>query len=369
MIERKSWKPTITSQFLHCPVPFKYDSYSGCVANCQYCFARDFVTFSRRNSVHKEFTHLVGNRPDLFEKWIERVEAKEGYDYSKAPEVAWKERIPLKIGTTADPFPPIEREERITYDMLKILHKYDYPTEIQTKFPNILAEYAEDFIGANWTIAVTLMSTDEEFLKVCEPGAPSAKVRLEAVKMLTDMGFNVMFKVQPAIYPKIVEDMPALIKAFKDAGAWAMNMEGLKVRISMPQNEQAIMQKIGDYMDMNIRDFYKNEKKLSGVKGGSDYELSPMKKEEYTKVASELAKKYGLKFYNADNHFIDVGDGCECCGTAVLRDYKLLSTDARSEFYGNEKGSEHLPKSLVNFVRTSRFKGCTIGDACKLKKD
>lgn len=145
--------------------------------------------------------------------------AKKELDYNKPEEVAFKERIPLKIGAGADPFPYIEKKEKITYGFLKVLNEIDYPVEIQTKNPEILANYAEEFIGANWTIAVTLISVDEEFTRKVEPYAPTPQNRLNAIKKLTDMGFNVMIKIQPAIYPKILEDLPELIKEASNAGA------------------------------------------------------------------------------------------------------------------------------------------------------
>lgn len=69
-----------------------------------------------------------------------------GLILSYTEEVAFKERIPLKIGATADPFPGngIEERERVTYGVLKVLHKYDYPVEIQTKNPEVLALYANE---------------------------------------------------------------------------------------------------------------------------------------------------------------------------------------------------------------------------------
>lgn len=363
-IERRSWKPTITSQFTHCPVPFHMDTYKGCVFGCRYCFAVDLIKFARRNSEHKEFNYLVGNRPDLFNNWIERTLNKE-YDYNKAEEVAFKERIPLKIGASSDPFPPIERKEKITYDILKILHKYDYPVEIQTKNPIILAEYAKEFIGANWTIAVTLVTTDEEFSKIIEPYAPLPSKRLEAIKQLTDLGFKVMIKIQPAIYPKILTDLPVLIEEASKVGVWAFNLEGLKCRISMPKEEQATFQLIGDYLDINIRDFYKNERKLE-CNRGSDYEISNEKKMEIFKLATELASKYNMKYFNADNFMLKgIGCSCECCGTEVLRNYKLLSCDSRSNLFNNNKGSIELEKCAVNFIRGDKYKGLTIKEACE----
>ena len=52
-IEMGSWIPTLTSQFLICPVPFHLDTYHGCGYGCKYCFARDFYEFTRRMSEKK----------------------------------------------------------------------------------------------------------------------------------------------------------------------------------------------------------------------------------------------------------------------------------------------------------------------------
>src|SRR4030042_5513531 len=133
MIPRKFWSPSLTSQFLICPVPFHLDTYRGCVYNCSYCFARDFVMFSRRNlGERRSSVFLEGNRPDLFKRWFDRVVLERKYDYSRGHEVAVQEGIPLEMGATADPFPPAEFKEKITYGVLKALDEHDYPVEIQT---------------------------------------------------------------------------------------------------------------------------------------------------------------------------------------------------------------------------------------------
>jgi len=331
------------------------DTYRGCMYDCRYCFARDIVTFHRRKT-KKPFTYLVGNRPDLFEKWIKRT-MEADYNYDKGEEVAFKECIPLKIGATSDPFPLVEGKEHVTFDMLKVLHTYDYPTEIQTKNPSILADYFDemDIDNPNWIVAVTLISTDEGFLKVCEPNAPSASERLESIKALTKKGINAMVKIQPAIYPKILEDLPDLVKGIKEAGCWAFNMEGLKVRISMMKEEQMILKEISDYLGYDIRETYKKEQRT-----GSDWELLTRKKKEYTDLAVQLGKKHDIKFFSADND-ISAGDGCECCGTEVLHDYKILNSLRNSNFETKTPLSSALERCKINFCRRSIDQ--TIGEA------
>lgn len=365
-MEKKFWKPSITSQFTHCPIPYHMDTYRGCSFNCAYCFARDFVTFSRRNKLgnQKAFSYLVGNRHDLLINWIERVLKKE-YDYSKPAEVAFKERIPIKIGATADPFPYAEEENKITYNILKVFHEYDYPVEIQTKNPGGLLSIVDEFKNPNWTIAVTLISTDEEFIKVCEPNAPSAGERLDAIKKLTEKGFNVMIKVQPAIYPKINKDLPELIKMAKEAGCWAVNIEGLKVRITMPEGERKIMNDIGDFLGYDIISFYKE----NGEKSGSDRELRKELKSQYILSAGALCEIYGIQFFVADNDHMEHGCNSECCGTGVLRDYKIWGNNIRSDCFDCQTNfSKELGKCQVNFVRSKRFEGMTMDEVMKEKR-
>ncbi len=359
-LKRQPWKPSLTSQFRNCPIPYHLDTYRGCVYNCRYCFARDLVTFARRKSDNKSFSYLIGNRADLLDKWIQRILEK-NYDYTNGSEVAFKERIPIKIGANADPFPPIESKEHITYDILKVFDKYDYPLEIQTKNPVGLVEYMKDFKNPNWIIAVSLISTDEEFIKIVEPGAPTAKNRLDAIKQLTDYGIPVMVKIQPSIYPKVIEDIQELTIAIKEAGCWAFNMEGLKIRITMPQSEQKLYTELSDFIGFDIIEYTKRQKKNS-----SDWELSAKKKIAYTQYAQILADKHNLTFFSADAIPGFAGFSSECCGTEKLRDYKILGCNTWTQKFPNKPShaSKHLEKVYVNFTRSKKNRNKTIGEVC-----
>lgn len=356
----KFWEPSLTSQFRVCPIPFHLDPYGGRVYNCNYCFARDFITFHRRKSGFP-FTYLEWVDPAKFEAWCKKVSKLPHFNYSKGEQVAFKERIPLKIGATSDPFPPIEKELKVTYSVLKTLDKYDYPTEIQTKNPAILLSYANDFIRSGWTydphkpnwiVAVTLISTDDNFLKVAEPNAPSANERLDAIRGLTALGIPVMVKVQPAIYPKIMDDLPDLIKAIARAGVWAFNIQALKIRIAMPKPEQALLKRISDFVGIDLRDYYRGE---SQKLDKSYYNLCKSTKMKYITLAQKLAREHDLKFFVADNHMGRVGDGSECCGTQALHNYQIFGNNERTRFFGEMPPycSKYIGKCKVNFCRTS----------------
>jgi DNA repair photolyase len=300
---------------------------------------------------------LVGNRPSSIESWIEKVMATEEYNYRKGNQVALKERIPLKIGANSDPFPYIEKKERFTLKVLKLFGEYDYPLEIQTKNPGVLASYIDEFKDVNWNIAVSITTNDTDFCNFVEPHAPPLEKRYRAIKQLTDVGINVMIKIQPTFYRIIFDELEGMVKRFRDAGCWSFNTEGLKIRRLLSKNDKQHYIDIGEYLDYDILDFYRMEDSSqfgSSETNDSDLELNRKKKMKYTKLAIKLANKYGLKYYTADNFMGNVGDGDECCGTEVLRDYKLHDLNFRTQAFGKKKnGSEKFRKCVVNFTRAT----------------
>jgi len=366
-METKFQLPAITTQYPVCPIPYRIDTYWGCKANCVYCFSQDFIRRNRRYRPEEQQSqsYLIANDPDKFAQWC-KATTEADYNYKRGQEVAFKERVPMKIGGVSDPFPPIESKKRVTYKMLQTLDEYDYPCALQTKFPNVLAKYHQDFNNPNWIIDVTLISLDENFVKIVEPGAPSPKLRLKAIERLAAAGKKVLCRIQPVIYPKIMKDMDKLVKAFKDHGAWAFNTESLKMRVLMTEEEKVKFRKLEPWLEADIESFRAKENIT-----GSDYEVYPEKTLEYSRLAHEFSYKHNIKYFRADNRFTNTsrfGDGCECCGTEVLRDYKIWGMNKRTHMWGHVKHeSKHMEDVVINTFSYStdkkRYK--TLGEVMK----
>ena len=100
-----------------------------------------------------------------------------------------------------------------------------------------------------------------------------------------------------------------------------------------------------------------------------DYVYSPTDKRRMLKMYSDLAKKYGIKFFNADNFLDDgkYGCGCECCGTEFLRNHKIWGCFRRANVYSDSQTehSEEFGKCLVNFVRSKANENRTIAEVTK----
>ena len=354
-IDRKFWSPSVTSQYLICPVPFHLDTYKGCMHNCCYCFGRDITNFHRRHT-GLSFEHLVANDPDRLKEYLGKILTRPK-DFEQPETVFLHNRVPLKIGAISDPCPPVELRAGITRDVLRILAEHDYPIEIQTKNPGVLYRVLSEIPERlNLTIAISLITLSDEWAAKIEPGAPRPSQRIRDIERITgDLGYPVMIKVQPAIYPRILEDLPDLVAEIKRAGAWAFNTEGLKVRITMPAEEQEIFAALGKA----VREDYRGK---FGKREASDYVLREEFKVEYIDSAEELAHRHGLKYFSADNEPLGRGCGPECCGTEVLRDYQLFHYNLRSRAFGSFAKTE-LGECRINFTRAMKYRGKTLNQA------
>lgn len=357
----------VTSQFPTCPCPFHLDTWRGCVYGCLYCFARDIISFHRRNT-GLPFSYLEANNPRELVKWIRKAMFRTTCGYLDASQVAFRERIPLKIGALADPFPPNERKVLSTWRTLEVLHSIDYPVELQTKNPGLMVQITKDqkakLEGRNLIIAVTLITLKEQFLKVIEPRAPTAKARLEGIRGLVDLGAKVLVKMQPIFYPEVIDEAPEFAGAFKDAGAFGVTVESFKLRTSLARAEKdrqlALFQKA---LGRDVLEGYIPNH------GTGDTELVTDLKNEYVRMVGSEVRKTGMKFWAADNCDYTLSDSCECCGTELLRDYRIFGQNERTAAWPKTKTrfAEELPRCFVNFTKTASTRR-SDGTMPKLKR-
>ena len=326
---KKANAPCVTSQVDICPIPFHVDTYVGCPHGCLYCFARDLVNFRRRRSP-LSFDHTEINSFRAFHR-IVNDRLSRPLNERDILSVFLKHRVPLKIGAVADPCPEIERKNRLTYEYLRLLSALDYPVQIQTKRPDVLAEYIGDFVGANFCVSVTIIARDDVAALV-EPNVIDSSARFAAIKRITALGFPVLVRCQPAIYPIILDALPWLVREAERSGAWGFQTEGLKLRVAAPQSDKDHFRRMGKLL--GIEDIYAQFREI-GKKTASDYEYSVETKLEYTTLARTLAHRAGLRYLSADNYAetIALSDTDECCGTERLRNYQKFAYNYRTKIF------------------------------------
>ena len=106
------------------------------------------------------------------------------------------------MGTNTDPYQPIERDWRVTRQLLEVLAEARHPVGITTKSARVvedldlLAEMAgQNLVGV--TLSVTTL--DPAIARTLEPRACSPMRRLDAIRRLAERGIPVGVNVAPVI--------------------------------------------------------------------------------------------------------------------------------------------------------------------------
>jgi DNA repair photolyase len=192
-------------------VPFNVslNPYRGCEHGCIYCFARPTHSY-------------LGLSPGLdFES---RIYAKVNAAQLLQRELAKPSyRVePIALGVVTDAYQPVERELRITRQVLEVLEAHRHPVVAITK--SSLIERDIDLLGSlalrgQAFAAVTITTLDPALARILEPRAATPARRLRTIRTLVDAGIPVGVSVAPLI-PFITEpDLERVLEACAQAGA------------------------------------------------------------------------------------------------------------------------------------------------------
>lgn len=167
------WKSSLCT----CPPKYSFNPYTGCAHNCLYCYATYIPHF-----------HQLRLKKDV-QKRLEN-------DLRKLPE-----KQLISMSNSSDPYPPTERERRITRGCLKLMKEYDVRLLIVTK-SDIVPRDMDILSEMRCAVSITVTSTGKNPL---EPHAPPPESRINALKELHDAGIPVILRVDPII-PLLTED-------------------------------------------------------------------------------------------------------------------------------------------------------------------
>ena len=182
--------------------------YRGCEHGCSYCYARPSHSY-------------LGLSPGLdFET---RLIAKRGLADRLQHELASPRYKPslMALGTITDAYQPLDRELRLTREVLQVLHDCHHPMAVVTKGSGI--ERDMDLLApmaarGQAGVYVSVTTLDAELARSMEPRAAAPWRRLRTIRTLVDAGIPVGVSVSPQI-PFINDDMEQVLEAARDAGA------------------------------------------------------------------------------------------------------------------------------------------------------
>ncbi len=107
----------------------------------------------------------------------------------------------ISMSNSSDPYPPTERERKVTRGCLKLMSEYDVKLLVVTK-SDIVARDIDMLSHMDCAVSITITSTSKNPL---EPNAPPPEKRMAALKELHEGGIPVILRLDP-IFPLITEN-------------------------------------------------------------------------------------------------------------------------------------------------------------------
>ena len=168
---------------------YSMNPYQGCEHGCIYCYARN---------THNYWGYSAGmdfERKILVKKNAPRLLA------AKLRKTNW-EPLPIMLAGNTDCYQPVERQLKITRQILEVLWQYKYPVGIITKNSlitrdlDLLKPMAEKRLAK---VSISLTTLDEDIRQLLEPRTASVRKRLQTIKTLADSGIYVNVMVAPII--------------------------------------------------------------------------------------------------------------------------------------------------------------------------
>ena len=206
-------------------VPFdrSINPYRGCEHGCIYCFARP--------------THAyLGLSPGLdFETRI--LFKPEAAALLTAELASPKYRCDVvAMGTNTDPYQPVERDLKITRQILRVLSDFNNPVGIVTK--NHLITRDIDILGdmAKRNLAEVFLSVttlDRDLARTMEPRASAPHRRIAAIRELAAAGIPVGVMTAPMIPGLNDHEMEAILDAAAAAGATRAGYTALRLPLEI----------------------------------------------------------------------------------------------------------------------------------------
>src|ERR1043165_8732355 len=183
--------------------------YRGCEHGCIYCFARPTHAFHDL-SPGLDFESKLFAKPDAA-RLLRAELGTRGY-----------EARPIAMGTTTDPYQPIEGKWRITRSLLEVLAETRHPVTITTKSDRVLMDLdllrdmaRDSLVG----VALSVTSLTAEIARTLEPRAPAPRKRLAAVKALREAGVPAWVSIAPVVPAITDHELEHIVEAAAEAGA------------------------------------------------------------------------------------------------------------------------------------------------------
>ncbi|MCK9199759.1 MAG: PA0069 family radical SAM protein [Gallionella sp.] len=191
------------------PFELSLNPYRGCEHGCIYCYARPSHGYLNL-SPGLDFETKLFAKPDAAKLLREEL-AKPSYRCA-----------PIALGSNTDVYQPIEREWKVTRQILEVLAECRHPLSIVTKSSlverdlDLLAQLAQDNLVQ---VFISVTTLDADLARKLEPRAASPRRRLETIRRLNEAGVPCGVMVAPVVPFLTDAELENILQAASEQGA------------------------------------------------------------------------------------------------------------------------------------------------------
>lgn len=188
--------------------------YRGCQFGCDYCYTKNNKNLLDRTNDWGNFIDVKINSLDILKKELEQLKNK---------------KIKILLGSTTEPFQPIEQQYKLTRAIIELLKQYNIPVIILTKSPLIIDDLELLTYSTENIIYFTYNSPEVKTL--FEKETPSNQARLAVIQKILQNNIKLTVYISPYFpyiseYQQIMDD----IGQIKD-NKLRLNFEGYNLKM------------------------------------------------------------------------------------------------------------------------------------------
>ncbi len=199
--------------------------YRGCEHGCIYCYARP---------THCYLGHSAGL--DFETKLYAKANAAELLE----KELANPRYIPktIALGAVTDPYQPIERQLKLSRQVLEVLDRTSHPVGIVTKSAGVVRDI--DILSRMASrglvkVAISVTTLDPKLARSMEPRAATPPKRLEAIRLLSEAGVPTTVMVAPIVPALNDSEIEKILETAYEAGARSASYVLLRLPLELKE--------------------------------------------------------------------------------------------------------------------------------------
>jgi len=262
-------------------IPFdqSINPYKGCEHGCIYCYAR-------QTHAYLDLSPGLDFETKIFKKTnagqlLEEALRKPSYQCK-----------PIALGANTDPYQPIEKEHRVTREILEVLAEYHHPVAIVTKSALVLRDLdllAPMAAAGLAKVFVSITTLDVKLSRKLEPRTAAPHRRLEVIQSLVQHQIPTGVLAAPMIPALNDMEMENILKAAAKAGALTAGY----ILVRLPHEVKELFR---DWLEAHYPDKARHVMSLiQQSRGGKDYEAGYGKRMRGTgEYAQMLGKRFSL---------------------------------------------------------------------------